>query len=148
MNDVVTCEETLYRVIKRSQPSALDEDGKPTSALFKQENGVSVSRDGGRSLPNILAALHEKFAPRDKGVISVGAGVCISYHMAVIPDMDNKADPYHANIFDNFDRDPVSQLHALILADNAVIVTYDPEKPWTKGVSVLRGDCGNPETDG
>ena len=50
MEATVQRNEVLYRMIKRSQPDAMDEDGHPTSALFKQENGVSVDRwwAGGR----------------------------------------------------------------------------------------------------
>lgn len=39
--------EQLYRVVKRSQPDVLNAEGKPASALFKQDDGVSVNRDGG-----------------------------------------------------------------------------------------------------
>lgn len=46
MENTVQRDEKLYRVIKRSQPDTVDENGHPTSALFKQDDGVSVDRDG------------------------------------------------------------------------------------------------------
>lgn len=49
MEETVQRNEMLYRVIKRSQPDSMDEKGRPTSALFKQDNGVSVDRDGSRN---------------------------------------------------------------------------------------------------
>ena len=57
MEETVQRNELLYRVIKRSQPDSMNEKGRPTSALFKQENGVSVDRDGERSEDVIIKHL-------------------------------------------------------------------------------------------
>lgn len=117
--------EKLYRVIKRSQPDTIDECGIPTSALFKQDNGVSVDRDGNRPEPEIIECMKNSFAERFKGLVSVGADVCIDNEMAVIPDHD-----FHAEIFDNLKKDPLSQLKTLILADSCRIVTLDDTVAW------------------
>lgn len=47
--------------------------------------------------------------------------------MAVIPDHD-----YHAEIFDNFQKAPLSQLNALILADSCMVVTFERDVAWVK----------------
>ena len=46
--------EQLYRAVKRSRPDWLDGNNIPTSAMFKDSNGVSVDRDGGREEPEIV----------------------------------------------------------------------------------------------
>lgn len=128
MDKVVTPNETLYRVVKRSQPDSMSVDGRPTSALFKQENGVSVDRDGGRAEAEIVNTFQQRFTNRFKGLVRVGADICIDHCMAVIPeDQHNK---YHAEIFDDFEKTPLSPLNALILADAAQVVTYILEVQW------------------
>ena len=118
----------LYRVIKRSQPDTMDNDGHPTSALFKQEDGVSVDRDGERDEQDIIRAFKERFGKRYKGLVRVGANICIDNNMAVIPETSSNI--YHAEIFENLERDPLGQLKALILADKSEVVTYEPEVDW------------------
>lgn len=66
----------LYRVIIRSQPDTIDNAGRPTSALFKQENGVSVDRDGERDEQDIIGAFKDRFGKRYKGLVRVGANIC------------------------------------------------------------------------
>ena len=104
-------------MIKRSQPDAMDENGYPTSALFKQENGVSVDRDGRREEEEVIKKFKDRFDKRFKGLVKVGAEVCIDNNMAVIPETSNNI--YHAEIFDNEDKAPLGNLKALILADSS-----------------------------
>jgi len=125
MNKTVERSEKLYRVIKRSQPDTINEQGMPTSALFKQDNGVSVDRDGGRSESEIIYCFKNKFSARFKGLVRVGANICIDHNMAVIPDHD-----YHAEIFDNLQKTPLSQLNALILADSCIVVALERDVEW------------------
>ena len=128
MEEAVQRNEMLYRVIKRSQPDTMDNDGHPTSALFKQEDGVSVDRDGERDEQDIIRAFKERFGKRYKGLVRVGANICIDNNMAVIPETSSNI--YHAEIFENLERDPLGQLKALILADKSEVVTYEPEVDW------------------
>lgn len=125
MNKIVVRNEKLYRVVKRSQPDTINEQGRPTSALFKQDDGVSVDRDGGRSESEIICCVKNKFSTRFKGLVCVGADICIDNDMAVIPDHD-----YHAEIFDNLQKTPLSQLNALILADSCIVVTFERDVEW------------------
>lgn len=130
MNEIVEQNEVLYRVIKRSRPDTMDEYGRPTSALFKQDNGVSVDRDGGRTELEIIGRFKEYFNQRFKGLVCFGADVCIDNDMAVIPNpTDND---YHAEIFDDYQKTPLSQLKALILADSCKIVAFENDVAWTK----------------
>ena len=128
MEATVQRNEVLYRMIKRSQPDTMDEDGHPTSALFKQENGVSVDRDGGREEEEIIKKFKDRFDKRFKGLVRVGAEVCIDNNMAVIPETSNNI--YHAEIFDNEDKAPLGNLKALILADSSEVVIYETQVKW------------------
>lgn len=128
MEETVQRNELLYRVIKRSQPDSMDEQGRPTSALFKQDNGVSVDRDGDREEEIIVKTFRNRFDKRFKGLVKVGANVCIDNNMAVIPETSSNI--YHAEIFENTDKVPLGQLKALILADSAEVIAYEPEVKW------------------
>ncbi len=130
MEETVQRNELLYRVIKRSQPDSMDEKGRPTSALFKQEDGVSVDRDGERKEKVIIKTFKERFDRRFKGLVKVGANVCIDNSMAVIPETSSNI--YHAEIFENEGKVPLGQLKALILADSSDVVVYEPEVNWVK----------------
>ena len=125
MNNTISQSETLYRAVKRSQPDTIDENGKPTPALFKDENGVSVDRDGDRCESEIIECFKNRFSQRFKALFCFGADICLDNNMAVIPDHD-----YHAEIFDDFQKTPLSQLKALILADNCKAVTFESNIAW------------------
>ena len=128
METVVQREEILYRVIKRSQPDTVDNNGHPTSALFKQEDGVSVDLDGERRESTIIETFKNRFEKRFKGLVKVQASVCIDNAMAVIPE--TKSNIYHAEIFENTNKEPLTQLKALILADSSEMVVYDSSVEW------------------
>lgn len=106
----------------------MDEKGRPTSALFKQDNGVSVDRDGCRDEKMIIETFRNRFDKRFKGLVKVRADICIDNNMAVIPETSSNI--YHAEIFENTNKDPLGQLKALILADSSEVVVYDPEIKW------------------
>ena len=67
-------EELLYRVIKRSLPRwaqpFLGDDGyyHLTSAVFKDKNGNSVDRDGGRVEQKVVSFIRDNFGERAKGI--------------------------------------------------------------------------------
>jgi len=130
MEKRVVANEELYRLVKRSQPDTIDMNGRATSALFKQNDGVSVDRDGGRIEESIVNTFRSRFEKRFKGLVRVGAGVCIDNSMAVIPEP--QSNEYHAEIYDDFDKTPVNNINALILADNAKVIVYENNVKWTK----------------
>lgn len=129
MNKVVTPGEKLYRVIKRSQPDSMQPNGRPSSGLFKQKNGVSVDRDGCRTESEIIQTFRERFTKRYKGLVRVGANICLDNDMAVIPD--DSENIYHAEIFNDTARTPLSSINALKLADASYVVQYDISVQWT-----------------
>ena len=128
MEEIVQRNELLYRVIKRSQPNSIDEKGRPTSALFKQDNGVSVDRDGCRDEEVIIQTFKNRFDKRFKGLVKIGANICIDNNIAIIPETSSNI--YHAEIFENVEKDPLGQLKALILADSSEVVAYETEVKW------------------
>ena len=46
--------EVLFRAIKRSQPKSITRKGKVASALFKDDNGVSVDKGDGRTTEEVI----------------------------------------------------------------------------------------------
>ena len=49
----IESEEQLYRAIPNKPQLWKDSDGRPTSAIFKDSQGVSVDRDGKRNKERI-----------------------------------------------------------------------------------------------
>lgn len=128
--NVVGSGETLYRVVKRSMPACITEERMATPALFKDREGVSVDRDGGRDEEDIKLFIKEvTFKERTKAIGKVLSGFCFSIGAKVQPDPleDN---PFHANIILD-DDEKISNLQALQLADHCVIIEYYEDVKWT-----------------
>lgn len=86
-------------------------EGRPSSALFKDSKGVSVDRDGGREIGDIiideerLHSLHtnelsdEEIRERGeelKAIIQLTSSQCDSVAVCVIPDPISGENEYHA----------------------------------------------------
>ena len=56
--------EMLYRVVRRSDPDGFIH-GRPTAALFMDEKGVSVDRDGERCEQEIIETFKKRFGKRE-----------------------------------------------------------------------------------
>ena len=96
--------DNLYRGIKRSQPSFIRPDGKTvTSAMFKDENGVSVDRQMERTPEAALGQIKSFFAKRLKGVAVLTESDVEQADAALIP-APTSANPYHAEIYKNFEK--------------------------------------------
>lgn len=78
----------------------------------------------------IIKTFRDRFDKRYKGLVKVGACVCLDNNMAVIPETKNNI--YHAEIFENNAKEPLSQLNALVLADKSEVVSYEPGVEWIK----------------
>lgn len=91
-------EEILYRVVRESYPDAFV-NGKPTAALFMDEKGASVDRDGGRTEEDIIASFKRKFAKYNdyKTSVKIGAGECRKIGAYLNP-IGNGRNNYHAEI--------------------------------------------------
>ena len=127
MKDKIESTEDLYRAIKRSKPSWLDDDGKPTSAMFKDIGGNSVDRDDKRELNEIIRFMDEGiFKRRLKGVVRINAGDCMNEPIcAKVEAAPSETNPYHANIYID------GLVQALMLADSSEVVYLDTTMEWT-----------------
>ena len=127
--DIVKGDESLYRVVKRSRRDCLTRAGQATIALFKDSNGVSVDRDGGRQEVEIIKFIvTESFPKRAKGVTVVLAGCCFDVNAEVTPAPSTN-NPYHANIFMS-DNEKVRKVQALKIADSSKLIYFDEEMEW------------------
>lgn len=114
--DNIEDSEILYRVVKKSDPDGFI-NGKPTAALFMDENGASVDRDGGRTEENIIEKLKYRFGRRDdyNTAVKIGAGECRDAETFPNP-IGNHKNKYHAEIWDSEEERLISLLKAMKLA--------------------------------
>lgn len=100
MKDPIRNDEVLYRNVIMNPDFWKKKNGRPSSAVFKDSNGVSVDRDGAREEAVIVERFKSRFEGNVKAVVSVNAGYCreISTHLLPSPTSDN---PYHAEIHDS-----------------------------------------------
>ena len=131
LSNDIQANEQLYRAVKRSRPDWLDGNNRPTSAMFKDADGVSVDRDGAREEPEIFSFMCENSFPRRvKGIVRLSASECFSAGTKV-EAAPSECNPYHANIFlDSCDIRKQS-IQALKLARASSLVFFDEAKEWT-----------------
>lgn len=130
MGSKVQAEETLYRAIKRSKPDWLDDNNKPTSAMYKDIDGNSVDREGNRILEDVIKFMKTvTFPNRLKGIVKISAGDCINIG-AVVEEAPTRDNPFHANIFLNTEDEKLVSLRALMLADQSEVVYMNEEMKW------------------
>lgn len=112
--DVIENHEILYRTVKKSYPDAFI-NNMPSPALFMDESGLSVDRDGGREENKIIEKFKARFKDDYGGAVSVRASECrtIGTQPIAKPSKSNK---YHAEIHESEDVVKISQLKALRLS--------------------------------
>lgn len=125
----------VYRRVK-SKPVFM-KDGRPSSALFKDSKGVSVDRDAGRSLEDIIAdeeRLHALYNAgmteeeiKEKGeelkaIIFLTDEQCDSVEVCVIPDPIDGENDNHAVIQKSETEIQLSKSQARNLAKMSTIV--------------------------
>ena len=124
--------DTLYRGIKRSQPSFIRPDGKTvTSAMFKDENGVSVDRQMERTAEEALAQIKKFFDRRLKGVAKLSESD-VKQAAAVLIPAPTSANPYHGEIYRNTQKEMLTKIQQLKLADCCRLVYLDESIEWNK----------------
>ena len=124
--------DTLYRGIKRSQPSFIRPDGRSvTSALFKDANGVSVDRKMERTEDEALEKMKKYFETRLKGIVSLSEMDVENVNAYLLP-APTKNNPYHAEIYKNCNKEMLSNLQQLRLADSCRLIFFDNEMAWSK----------------
>ena len=114
--------EMLYRAVLKSNPSVYV-NGKPTAALFMDDKGVSVERDGERSEEEIVETLTQRFRKNQgyENAVKIRAGVCREIGTYPNP-VGNKKNKFHAEIHESEKIIPISILKALRLAKECEIV--------------------------
>lgn len=108
--------EILYRVVKNSDPDGFVQ-GKPTAALFMDEKGASVDRDGGREEKEIVGTFKKRFGRRDdyKTAVKISAGDCRTVGTYPNP-VGNRKNKYHAEIQESENEIVISLFKAIQLA--------------------------------
>lgn len=125
----------IYRRVK-SKPVFM-KDGRPSSALFKDSKGVSVDRDAGRTIDDIIAdeeRLHslyndgltddeiEERGEKLKAIIELTSDQCDSVEVCVIPDPIYGENEYHALIQKSETEILLSKSQAKSLAKLATLI--------------------------
>lgn len=135
MDDIFPNDEVFYRRV-RSKPE-LFQDGRPSSAIFKDSRGVSVDIKGGRAIAEVILdeeRLHKenlnqnssaryKTHPKEfqlKAIISVDMELCKKEKLYILPDKV-PGNPYHALIQRTEEIVILTKHQARELAKNAVI---------------------------
>lgn len=126
MEPTIKNHEKLYRAVKLAKPQLWDEEnGRPSSALFKDSKGVSVDRDGNRSETEIISKLSKNLNDDQlKAVIYLDASFCYEIPVEILykPLQDNE---YHAVIHDSNERIELTKSKARKLSRNCKIIQID-----------------------
>lgn len=122
MNDeFIENEEVLYRAFTLSKPNGF-KDGNPTAALFLDENGVSVDRDGSRSEEDIIDRLKNRFKKQGYDCsIKISAEKCRECNTYPIPK-PSRTNKYHAEIHQSETELCIDLFNALKLAKLCEVV--------------------------
>lgn len=121
--------EVLFRAIKRSQPKSITRKGKVASALFKDDNGVSVDKGDGRTTEEVIEFMKQYFTKRMKGVVSLKKSDVNFMKACVIPAPTTN-DEHHAEIYKDCDKTPVDDKQALYFARHCKIEYWNEEIEW------------------
>ena len=126
MESNIGYQEKLYRAVKLAKPQLWDdENGRPSSALFKDSKGVSVDRDGNRSEHEIINLLSENINHEPlRAVISLDASYCYEVPVELIySPLENNI--YHAEIHDSKERVQLTSSKARKLSRNCIVISID-----------------------
>lgn len=124
--------ENLYRAVKRSNPDYIIGKNKVSSAMFKDESGVSVSRDGGRSEKEVISSFKDSpfWSKRLKAIGRITNKDCQDVNVYVIED-PSQNDKYHSLIFGDKNKNNITNIQALRLSDKCAIVYCDMDMSYT-----------------
>ena len=121
-------EEQFYRVINRSQPYSFEKN-KISSALFKDPKGLSMDKKGERNEDDAVKFMENYFRERFKGVARLGHKK-LEKAETYIENSPSEKNEYHVQVYENSEKDPISSLKALILADSAELVLLKDKPDW------------------
>lgn len=120
-NEKVEDFEVLFRAVKRAYPGFFDEKGNPLPALFLNEVGISVDRDGGRKDDEVVEGFKRFFADRYRGTVKFKAEDCSKVGVYVEPDPSD-GNPYHAQIYDSPNKEEITLLKAMYLTSKVIVI--------------------------
>ena len=112
-------QELLYRGVIRKPNFWKSKENRPSSAAFKDSNGVSVDRDGSRESSEIILSFERRLCLR--AVVTITAEKCREFqtHPVAVPQPENI---YHAEIHDSPNCVQISKRKARHIAESVVIV--------------------------
>jgi len=120
---MISDSEQLCRAIFSFPNLWNDLENRPTSAVFKDKNGVSVDRDGDRSNDTIAVAIQKRFeSTRAHAILSAGRVREFGCKAEVDPLENN---PFHALIQGIETLSPTSS-QAKRMATNCTVFPYKP----------------------
>lgn len=128
MDSKINNNEKLYRVVKLSKPQLWDaENGRPSSALFKDSKGVSVDRDGNRNEKEIIKLLSEN-AHNEllRAAVYLESSFCYKIPVKLIakPIENNQ---YHAEIHNSDEKIELTKSKAKKLSKNCEVIPIDKQ---------------------
>ena len=116
-------EETLYRVVKNSDPNSLI-NGKLCPAFFLDDTGLSVDRDGGRDEQTVINKLKSRFNCKSqdyKAAAKITAKQCRDVDACPLPK-PSKSNQYHAEIWNSLSTVKLTIDKAMKLAHFAILI--------------------------
>ncbi|MFJ7646111.1 hypothetical protein ACIQ1H_01105 [Lysinibacillus sp. NPDC097279] len=124
MREQISENEHLYRKVSHKPLFWKPEINRPSSALFKDSNGVSVDRKMDREIPEIISFMETTFGKDDiKAVVQLSVEDCSEIGVVVYKDpIENN--PYHAEIHPPDLKKPLAKKLA-----KACVVVYQSDCP-------------------
>jgi hypothetical protein len=116
--------ELLYRAIPNKPSHWKKELNRPSTALFKDPNGVSVDRDGNRAEASVVSFLWSRLP--GFGVCRLNAGHCRTVPTHPIPKPE-KNNIHHGEIHDGPDKVLITASSKLRTLVNSAILVQEPD---------------------
>lgn len=115
--------EELYRAIPNKPTLWKEDEGRPTSAIFKDSHGVSVDRDGDRNETEVNKDLFDRLTNLDKeikAIVKINAGKCteLGANVESDPIENNK---FHALILRNKEKPELTKSVIKKLSKNMTV---------------------------
>lgn len=117
LEDRIRDDEVLYRALILKW----FKNGRLTSAAFKQKNGASVDRDGGREEQAIIDTFEDRMPGRGLALIAARQCRDLETNPVANPIENN---PYHAEIHDSQDKITIGISKARKLSKAVTIIKY------------------------
>ena len=91
VNNEVSNNEWLYRLVLNKPNYWKENENRVSSAAFKDSKGVSVDRDGERPESKIIEELNHRFIEKIGGIVKIQAGFCRNSGAIPLskPEVDN-----------------------------------------------------------